>query len=120
MSNFEAKVRSNYFKVKSRKKFDEFLCRWTLRALAENEKTRLVGFTTEDMTDHGAIQNPEEDQQADFCAELAAQLKPGEVAIFMEVGSEKIRYLFGHATAVNSKVRLAQCHSRTSTRKHEN
>ncbi len=34
---------------------------------------------------------------------LAAYLKDDEVAVLMEVGSEKLRYLCGFATAVNSK-----------------
>lgn len=45
----------------------------------------------------------EEDEiEVDFPSELAEHLAPGEVAILEEVGSEKLRYLFGQAIAVHS------------------
>ena len=43
-----------------------------------------------------------DDDEVDVPGELAAYLKDGEVAVLIEVGSEKLRYLCGYATAVNS------------------
>jgi hypothetical protein len=48
----------------------------------------------------------EEDKEFDLTAELAEHLSKGQVAILMEVGAEKQRYLTGEAIAVNSKGRV--------------
>jgi len=49
--------------------------------------------------------NPETDEpeEIDFLAELSLHLQPGWVAIIMEAGAEKLRYIAGFAAAVNSK-----------------
>ena len=41
------------------------------------------------------------DHEIDFYAELAKHLQNGWVAIVMEVGAEKLRYVTGYAVAVN-------------------
>ena len=42
-------------------------------------------------------------EQDDFFNELAEQLVDGEVAVMMEAGAEKLRYVSGWAIAINSK-----------------
>jgi hypothetical protein len=47
----------------------------------------------------------EADTEIDLVAELAQHLPKGEVAVLMEIGAEKLRYLTGIAIAVNYKGR---------------
>ena len=114
MANYYATARSNYFAVK-----DEV----TFRQWAEFVGLKVLDPTHQDKTADGirrfAIapdggnddgwptsrynEETEEYDDVDVHEELAAFLKDGEVAVLMEVGSEKLRYLCGYATAVNSK-----------------
>ncbi len=43
-----------------------------------------------------------EELGGDFITELAVQLVEGSVAIVMQIGSERMRYLTGYAIAVNA------------------
>lgn len=45
----------------------------------------------------------DEEVDIDFIEEVASFLAPDSIAIFYEVGSEKMRYLAGHAIAINHK-----------------
>ena len=42
-------------------------------------------------------------REIDFLKELSTHLVEGEVAVVMETGAEKLRYLIGYAAAVNHK-----------------
>ncbi len=42
----------------------------------------------------------EDDVEVDFITELASMLAEGSCAILMEAGSEKARYITGHAIAI--------------------
>lgn len=103
MSNYYAMVRSNYFRVKDSAAFERFLERWGLENLGPRTKDGLMGFTPHPMNDTGCISPPPDDDNADFAQELAKQLEKGEVAIWMEVGHEKLRYAVGYAWAVNHR-----------------
>jgi hypothetical protein len=50
-----------------------------------------------------AFDEDDEEYEFDFFHEISQFLAPGEVAIFQEVGAEKLRYLFGQSIAVNHK-----------------
>lgn len=50
----------------------------------------------------------DEEEEIDVFQGVAAHLQEGSVAIFIEVGAEKLRYLTGHAIAVNSKGQTAE------------
>ena len=102
MADYYATIRSNYFKVKNKDAWKIFLRRWELEEL-EADKKGLVGFTPSSLNDKGTIESPPDDEDADFAKEVSQQLADGEVAIWMEVGNEKLRYVHGHAFAVNSK-----------------
>jgi len=45
----------------------------------------------------------EEETEIDLPAIVAEHLADGEVAIFMESGAEKLRYIIGYAEAINNK-----------------
>lgn len=47
------------------------------------------------------------DEEIDLAAELAAHLPPQEIAVLIETGSEKLRYLVGEAIAVGPAGEIA-------------
>ena len=51
------------------------------------------------------VDDPEQDDylDVDLPGLVASHLCEDEVAIFLEVGAEKLRYLIGHATAINHR-----------------
>jgi hypothetical protein len=105
MANYYATTRSNYFRVKDAFAFEAW-CR-----------TRSIEFWTKPFEGKGdcyaIAANPGErsgwptydndrDADIDVTDELPAHLDPRDVAILIEIGSEKLRYLIGFATAVHS------------------
>ena len=114
MANYYATCRANYFKVKNIKKFKEFCDVHELHFI--NGKTRTdkdlqdkvsfyvaggdgnlpMGYSTEN--DYIYYENGE-----NFMKVLSTHLQDNEVAIIMEAGSEKCRYVNGFAIAVNNK-----------------
>jgi hypothetical protein len=83
------------------------------------EKRGLGVFKSESHAEHFAIHcadnessswpsyDLENGTEIDLVAELAQHLPKGQVAVLMEVGAEKLRYLTGIAIAVNHKGRAA-------------
>ncbi|MGD9697562.1 hypothetical protein [Acinetobacter sp.] len=113
MANYYASARSNYFAVKSEDDFKAFCERWNLEYISrKNHDDRILhGFLVtegdgnlpiylEVTNDDGTKEEIGFDQ---FVDELAEMLPDDEVAIIMEVGNEKLRYLAGFAMAINSK-----------------
>jgi hypothetical protein len=105
MANYYSSSRSNYFKVKDTEKFKDFLDSTRSLSFIEDKEGR-VGFLVE--TEEGLpyyIYDEEtgEESELDLAQELSQHLIDGEVAIYQEVGAEKLRYLVGYSVAVNSK-----------------
>lgn len=108
MANYIASARSNYFKVKDKDAFLEAMER-VPDVLVEYGNDDTVVLTVQN-SDWGGwpsyYYNDEDDiEEEDFdIAELVSEhLKDDSVAIFMEVGAEKLRYVVGYAVAINSK-----------------
>lgn len=105
MANYYSSARSNYFKVKNVKSFqDQFIDVFGGMTLIKDNEER-VGFLVHDengIPSH-AIDQEGNELDLDFDTELSKHLQDGEVAIYQEVGAEKLRYLNGYSTAVNSK-----------------
>lgn len=103
MSNYSATSRSNYFKVKNKEKFKELCDRLEVKMI---ERDDLVGFISknEDGSLPYTIYNPETEDWEDIsiCQEIALHLCKGQVAVMVESGAEKHRYIGGYAMAVNS------------------
>jgi hypothetical protein len=109
MANWYGTARSNYFRVKDS---DAFL-KWA-------DSRGLGVFTNEEIGDmfaiHGGASDDgswpsydmEADTEIDLVAELAQHLRKGQIAVLMEVGAEKLRYLTGVAIAVNHKGRVVE------------
>lgn len=110
MANYYAYARSNYFRVKDLPDFDAFCRKWDL---AKTEREERVGFlvNSEHGLNTGYYYDPEtgEDVEANFEQELSSHLLDGEVAIVIQIGWEKLRYLTAWAWAVNHEGKLAAC-----------
>ena len=106
MANYYGSSRSNYFKVKDVDKFKDFLNLMYDMEFIDDGNGR-VGFlvTGEGGSVPCEIWDKEQDEyvELDFDKLLAQHLQDGEVAIYQEVGAEKLRYLVGYSVAVNSK-----------------
>jgi len=116
MANYISTYRSSYFRVKDVSKFIEWCDGLHLRYIEEVDKSGniLSGFTQSDFEDDGGLpsfrySDEEGDwEEVDMVSELADHLLDEEVAIIMESGAEKLRYVMGLAWAVNSKGEIVQ------------
>ena len=107
MANYYGQTRSNYFQVKSAVKFKAFCKRYDLEVIDQKSEkdpdiTR-YGFMVDGSIPSGYDNKRGDWIETDFLKELSQHLVKGEVAVVMEVGSEKMRYLVGYACAVNAK-----------------
>lgn len=105
MANYYASARSNYFRVKDSKVFEA----WVESIPGLGIFTKEIGEETfYAIYDNGGDScgwpsyEFENDRDIDLTAELAEHLVEGEVAVLIEVGAEKLRYLVGQAVAVKS------------------
>jgi len=98
MANYESMFRTNHFKVKDASLFEK----WATDIGAYHYSAKVEGETAYCMTRYAGIPDFSEsrEDEIDFASELAEHLVEGEVAVYMEVGYEKIRYLSGVAVAV--------------------
>jgi hypothetical protein len=103
MANFYGHARSNYFKVKDLDAFKDWV--ETCPSLGYWEKGGLVAIYS-DCPDSGcwpSCRYGEDDEFEDLnlLAELAEHLTEDSVAVLIEAGAEKLRYITGYANAVN-------------------
>lgn len=112
MANYYATARSNYFGVKDVQAFKEWCNKrslefWEKSELGDENEDSLFAITPLSY-DSGAWPiyhyNEETGKDKDFeiAEEICEHLKDGHVAILIEVGNEKLRYLNGYAIAVNN------------------
>lgn len=105
MANYYASARSNYFRVKDIDAFEKWVESVPGLGIFTKEKD---GETLYAIYDDGPdacgwpSYDYEDDTEIDLTAELAAHLVDGDVAVLIEVGAEKLRYLVGQAVAVRS------------------
>ena len=105
MANYYASSRTNYFNVKDRKAFDEALENIPdIDIITSDDKVGILcigesgsfpSFLFDEETG--------DEEEIDISDIVAGHLIEGDIAIFMEVGAEKMRYLIGAAWAVNHK-----------------
>lgn len=109
MANFYGNARSNYFEVKDVDAFEAAMAK--LPDITVIAQGGLVGIMV-DNGDSGCfpswMYDPDgdidmDDEEIDIVEIVAEHLADGAVAIFMEVGAEKMRYISGWAEAINSK-----------------
>ena len=109
MANYYGMARTNYFEVKDFEAFKEELDNISLieaHSKPTEEGTTLVSLYSED--EAGWVwtsydKDTEEDTYVDWSGIFTRHLVDGSVAIVMEIGNEKLRYLSGLAIAYNNK-----------------
>ena len=101
MADWWGHSRSNYFQVKDREQFQAWIDGVDeLEILAEeNGRVAIYG----DFYGGWPITSDDDGTEFDLALELSAHLADGEIAVLMEGGAEKLRYITGVAIAVNSK-----------------
>lgn len=99
--NWIGSARTNYFRVKDFAAFAAAMAPFDVRVLKREENPPSFGLTA--TTDGGDWPSfDEEGEDIDFIEVVRAHLQDGEIAVFMTIGAEGMRYLAGHACAVNS------------------
>jgi hypothetical protein len=94
-------ARTNYFRVKDAAAFVAAMEPFDVCVLKREEDPLFFGLAA--TTDGGDWPSfDEEDEDLDFVETVRVHLQDGEVAVFMTVGAEGMRYLTGYAIAVNS------------------
>ena len=100
MADYVAYARTNYFRVKDRDQFDQWVDQFNVDIHADGDGSICLLFEAE-IPFYLYDDDTGEERDVDFMGELSAFLEEGEIAIAKEVGFEKMRYLGGVAIAVN-------------------
>lgn len=107
MANYSGAARSNYFRVKDDSAFEEAMSGLPEIAVNQDDEGRfMVMSTCPDTGGWVTLMEDEatgEDVEVDLAAIIAEHLADDEVAVLMEAGHEKLRYISGYAEAINAK-----------------
>lgn len=108
MANFYGQARTNYFKVKDEDAFLEELGKYPVQIIKEEKDGEtLYGFLDDDSNGGGTIDYYVDERgeylEVEWREFFMKHLADDWVAVIMESGSEKYRYISGHATAFNNK-----------------
>ena len=108
MANWYGSARSNYFQVRDAEAFLQWAERRSLGVFKSEQNAAIFAIHPGASTDSGGWPSfdMEEDKEFDLAAELSEHLFPSQVAVLLEVGAEKLRYLNGEAIAVNHSGRV--------------
>lgn len=121
MANYSGSARTNYFSVRDADAFRSFAAKYRLEVI---ERDGLFGLLPGGWTDDGTFPSYDPDMEEetgdgaiDFIQLLSGHLAEGSVAVIMEVGAERLRYLGGNAIAVDHtgrtvSVNLAEIYDR--------
>jgi len=99
MANYYAYARTNYFNVTDDAAFKAALSEISGIELEKGSNGWVITATDEG----GWPCWDENDCEIDLPALVSEHLAPEEVAVFQEVGHEKLRYLTGYAEAINHR-----------------
>jgi hypothetical protein len=106
MANYTATARSNYFAVKDAAAFKDWCADRDLEVWdGSNENAARFAIAPSNDSDTGGWPELLDDDcnvTEDLCEALAGHLVDGEVAVLLEIGNEKLRFLIGTATAIHS------------------
>jgi hypothetical protein len=105
MANYASSIRSNYFKVKDLEIFRRVIESFGSVDLQgtwkdDGDYVTLIG---NEYSDGWPEILDDEGNEISIIDEVATHLQEGQVAVFLEIGQEKMRYFVGHAIAINSK-----------------
>ena len=93
-------ARTNFFPVRDEPAFRAWAQELELVVIAD-EHNRFGVYSKTD--DGGFPTSARGDDEIDFALELSRHLQPGSIAILMEIGNDKARYVSGFAIGVNSE-----------------
>lgn len=101
MANYFASSRTNHFAVKDRDAFNAAMEPFEVNVQTHEDLVTIISTDP----DNGAWPryDHETDEDIDFPGLVAEHLADGHVAVFMEVGTEKLRYITGVGMAVNNR-----------------
>lgn len=111
MANWCGTARSNNFRVKDVKAFQEALAPFDIEVQvhpAQPQFVMLVGAQEYGDFPSCGFTEDDEEIELDFQKLFAEHLVDGQVAILMEAGAEKLRYITGYACAYTWDGRTAQ------------
>ena len=110
MANWYGSARSNYFRVKDSDAFLKWADSRGLGVFKNDESPDPFEIYGGESTGDGSwpSDDVEGDREFDLVDELAQHLPKGQIAVLMEIGAEKLRYLTGVAIAVNHKGRVVE------------
>ena len=105
MADWYGTARSNYFKVRDNEAFKVFMQDLSSMITEYNDADNTWWIRADDYGNGGFDwtvydENFEPDDSVNAMDELASHLQEGEVAIFLEAGAEKLRYITGNALAI--------------------
>lgn len=107
MANYSGAARSNYFRVKDDSAFEEAMASLPESATSQDDEGRfMVMSTCPDTGGWVTLMEDEktgEDIEVDLAAIISEHLADDEVAVLMEAGHEKLRYISGYAQAINAR-----------------
>jgi hypothetical protein len=107
MANYCATARSNYFRVKDAAAFEAWCDERFLDYWQDTARERYaISASGEYASGSWPWYDHSTDAEIDIAAELVPHLHPKDVAVLIEVGSEKLRYLIGQAVAVHASGRI--------------
>lgn len=101
MANWYGASRSNYFTVKDETAFKDWVAGTPDLMLLEDQGK--FGIAVESGEGWPSMRSDAwsgEDVEVDIVSELSAHLAEGQVAVLVESGAEKLRYVTGNAVAV--------------------
>lgn len=100
MADYQACFRTNYFWVKDQTAFLDWVA--TLPGIEAHRKTPSAEDSAFALfANDGPPSFDTSDNEVHFSTDLAPHLADNEVAILLEIGHEKLRYLVGQATAIH-------------------
>jgi len=113
MANYYASARSNYFRVKNEAAFKDWCNKvnldwWTRDNLPGHPGETFYAISPAHPGDCDGWPSTRLDDEEceeidiDMETELPQHLDPRDVAVLMEVGAEKLRYLTGYAVAIHA------------------
>ena len=105
MADWYGTARSNYFKVRDNEAFKVFMQDLSSMFAEYDDVDNTWWLRTDDYGNGGFDwtiydEDFEPDDSVNAMDEFASHLQEGEVAIFLEAGAEKLRYITGNALAI--------------------
>jgi hypothetical protein len=105
MADWHGTARSNYFKVRDNENFGTFMQQLLSMTAEHNVGDNTWLVQASDYNNGGFNwtiydEDYEPDDSVNAMDEFASHLQEGEVAIFFEIGSEKLSYITGNSIAI--------------------